>query len=116
MRKILAIDFDGTIVRHIFPLIGKLLPNAIDSLQKLKNAGFILILWTCRAGKQLEDAKSFCKQKKIPIDYYNENAKEINSWNLKSNKIYADFYIDDKGIFCNEINWEQITKYLLSII
>ena len=38
---IIAVDFDGTIVEHKYPEIGRELPFAIETLKKLLMAGFI---------------------------------------------------------------------------
>ena len=43
---IIAVDFDGTIVEHKYPKIGKELPFAIETLLDLKADGHQLILWT----------------------------------------------------------------------
>ena len=45
---IIAIDFDGTIVEHAYPKIGKPIPFAIETLKMLQNDGHQLILWTVR--------------------------------------------------------------------
>ena len=52
----IAVDFDGTIVEHKYPEIGKEKPFAIDTLKQLAFEGHKLILWTSRDGKLLEDA------------------------------------------------------------
>ena len=51
---VIAVDFDGTIVEHRYPAIGKELPFAIETLQKLASEGHRLILWTVREGKYLD--------------------------------------------------------------
>ena len=50
MNKIIAVDFDGTIVTHMYPAIGKEVPNAIRVLKRLQEQGVLLILWTMRSG------------------------------------------------------------------
>ena len=45
---IIAVDFDGTIVEHRYPAIGKEIPFAIDTLKKLQEEGHRLILWSER--------------------------------------------------------------------
>ena len=49
---IIAVDFDGTIVEHRYPKIGKEKPFAIETLKKLSAEGHRLILWTVREGKR----------------------------------------------------------------
>ena len=57
----IAIDFDGTIVTHAYPAIGKPIPFAIDTLKKLQQEDHHqLILWTCREGELLKEAVDYC--------------------------------------------------------
>lgn len=48
---IIAVDFDGTIVEHKYPEIGRELPFAIETLKKLQQERHRLILWSVREGK-----------------------------------------------------------------
>ena len=50
----IAVDFDGTIVEHDYPRIGKEIPFAIDTLKMLRQEQHRLILWSVREGKLLE--------------------------------------------------------------
>ena len=50
----IAVDFDGTIVEHRYPHIGKELPFAIASLNRIQAEGHRLILWTAREGELLQ--------------------------------------------------------------
>ena len=43
---VIAVDFDGTIVEHRYPSIGKELPFAVETLRRLSEEGHRLILWT----------------------------------------------------------------------
>jgi len=94
---IIAVDFDGTIVEHNFPDIGK--PNIalINKLLWLKNIGHKIVLWTCREGIMLEDAIQYCKIYGLIFDGVNENIRDVPYSNF-SRKIYADIYIDDRAI------------------
>ena len=60
---IIAVDFDGTIVEHKYPEIGKEIPFAITTLKRLQAQHHILILWTVREGKLLEDAVEYCRSR-----------------------------------------------------
>ena len=42
---IIAVDFDGTIVEHKYPAIGKEIPFAFETLRKLQIEHHKLILW-----------------------------------------------------------------------
>jgi len=97
---IIAIDFDGTIVRHQYPYIGELIPGAKEYIRKLKEDGHTIVIWTCRANKPLDDARQFLDDNGIPYDGMNEECQEVKSlgWISPSPKIYADIYIDDRQV------------------
>lgn len=96
---IIAVDFDGTIVTHEYPNIGREIPFAIDTLKRLQNEfQHLLILWTVRSGKELEEAVEYCRAK--GLEFYAVNAnypEEVFSPDI-SRKINADLYIDDRGL------------------
>ena len=46
---LIAVDFDGTIVKHRYPAIGEEIPFAIETLKKLAADRHRLILWTVRS-------------------------------------------------------------------
>jgi hydroxymethylpyrimidine pyrophosphatase-like HAD family hydrolase len=95
----IAVDFDGTIVEHKYPKIGKLMPFAIETLIELQKQGYQLILWTYRAGKYLDEAVEFCKERGLEFYAVNKNnPDEILDETNTSRKIYADLYIDDRNI------------------
>ena len=58
----IAVDFDGTIVEHEYPGIGKEKLFAFQTLRELEKKGAMLILWTFRTGKELDEAVEFCKR------------------------------------------------------
>ena len=68
---IIAVDFDGTIVEHKYPAIGRELPFAIETLRKLQSDRHKLILWTVREGGLLEEALSFCRER--GLEFYAVN-------------------------------------------
>ena len=98
---IYAVDFDGTIVEDKFPQIGKLIPFALESLRKLQSQGHIIILWTCRTGKDLEDALKFLKENNFIPDAVNDHSIQMKELypDSRPKKIYADIYIDDHDVF-----------------
>lgn len=109
--KIVAIDFDGTLVQEKFPDIGDPIPNMVELCKKInKDPNYKLILWTCREGKQLEDALSWCKNQGISFDAVNDNLEEIkNEWHQNVRKIYCDVYIDDKNLVpYGELDFERV--------
>ena len=97
---IIAVDFDGTIVSHAYPNIGKPIPFAIDTLKKLQADGHQLILWSVREGELLQEAVDYCQQKGLEFYAVNANFPEEHmlSTGLRSRKIVADLYIDDRNL------------------
>lgn len=57
----IAVDFDGTIVEHKYPEIGKEIPFAIDTLKMLIKDRHKLILWSVREGRLLDEAIEYCR-------------------------------------------------------
>ena len=55
----IAVDFDGTIVEHAFPSIGKEKLFAFRTLKELEKKGARLILWAFRTGMELEEAVEY---------------------------------------------------------
>jgi len=123
---IIAIDFDGTIVEHIFPEIGEEVPGAISTLKKLLKGGHKLILWTMRSdvvapksenpeinatpGKYLTEAVEWCRERGIEFWGVNENPEQKN-W-TSSPKVYAHIYIDDAALGCPLIHPEKGRSYV----
>ena len=97
---IIAVDFDGTIVEHRYPDIGKELPFAIDTLRKLTGEGHRLILWTVREGQLLAEAVEFCRSRGLEFYAVNRDYPEEEQENNKSfsRKIKADLWIDDRNL------------------
>ncbi len=95
---VIAVDFDGTIVEHAYPAIGKELPFAFYTLRKLQEEGHQLILWTFRSGKELDEAVEFCRKHGIEFYAVNKNYPEEVWDDSLSRKIIADIYIDDRNL------------------
>jgi len=94
----IAVDFDGTIVEHQYPEIGKEKLFAFQTLKELEKKGARLILWTFRTGTELEAAVEFCKKNGIEFYAVNKNYPEEIMDESVSRKIDADIYIDDKNV------------------
>lgn len=95
---ILAIDFDGTIVEHRFPAIGKQRAFAFDALIGMQNKGHRLILWTHRSGEYLDAAIQYCLDNGLEFYAVNRNYPEETWDDQDSRKILADIYIDDRNL------------------
>jgi hydroxymethylpyrimidine pyrophosphatase-like HAD family hydrolase len=109
---VIAVDFDGTIVEHKYPNIGKPLLFAFETMKQLQKQGHQLILWTYRSGKELNEAVEFCSLKGIDFYAVNSNypGEKFNEKNM-SRKIYADLYIDDR-IIGGFPGWSEIWELL----
>ena len=94
----IAVDFDGTIVEHAYPEIGKEKLFAFQTLKELNKMGASLILWTFRTGKELDAAVEFCRMNGVEFYAVNRNYPEEVFDETISRKIDADIYIDDKNI------------------
>ena len=106
---IIAVDFDGTIVEHRYPSIGRIRPLAFETLSKLQAKGHRLILWSHRAGQKLDDAVTFCLSNGIEFYAVNKNFPEEVWDENDSRKILADIYIDDRNLG-GIPSWEEIYK------
>lgn len=104
LPRIVAVDFDGTIVSDAYPAIGEPNPEMIALCKQLKAAGVKLILWTSRDNetqeRALDKAVAFCKDVcNLEFDAVNDNLPEvIECFHNNTRKVYADLYIDDKSI------------------
>lgn len=97
----IAVDFDGTIVTHEYPKIGKPIPFAIATLKKLQEERHQLILWTAREGQLLEDAVAYCKER--GLEFYAVNSNYPEEANMKETvhrprKLTVDLFIDDRNL------------------
>lgn len=101
----LGIDFDGTIVTEAFPNIGEIKPKTIELMKRAKDEGHLVIVWTARSGKLLEDAIEFLNENNVPYDYINENPEdEYAIRGEQGRKIFCDFYLDDRAIHVDDIS------------
>ena len=108
-KKVYAVDFDGTLCRGTrFPKIGT--PNfyLFEFLKEKQKEGDIIILWTCREKKLLEEAVEFCEKFGLRFDYINENTKEnIEKYGNNTRKVFAHYYIDDKNMTINDLKVKE---------
>lgn len=132
---LIAIDFDGTIVEHAFPLIGSPLPGAFETMKDLQAAGHKLILNTCREDAEydwrakryepgrpcdgydinrrfLTEAVEFCRENGIEFRSVNENCPDDEFRDKGGRKVYAHLYIDDRNLG-GFPGWDVVRKLLL---
>lgn len=108
----IAVDFDGTIVEHEYPGIGKEKLFAFQTLKELEKRGASIILWTFRAGKELDEAVEFCRKNGLEFYAVNKNYPEEVFDETVSRKINADIYIDDRNI-SGFPGWSEVWQILI---
>lgn len=96
----IAVDFDGTIVEHAYPKIGKEMPFATETLRQLIQDRHKLVLWTVRENELLQEAIDWCKERGVEFyainrDYPEEEREKNNHF---SRKLKVDIWIDDRNI------------------
>lgn len=98
MRRVIAVDFDGTLCENRFPEIGEPNTELISQLIEAQEAGAAVILWSCRSGKRLKEAIKWAKGQGLRFDYVNRNTPErIRAFKSDCRKVSADVYIDDRA-------------------
>jgi hypothetical protein len=114
---IIAVDFDGTCVKHEYPHIGADI-GAVPVLKKITTM-HQLVLFTMRSGKELEDAVQWFADNSIRLDGVQKSLWQ-ELW-TDSPKCYANLYIDDAALGCpvlhdafgrDYVNWQQVETML----
>lgn len=96
---VIAVDFDGTIVRDCYPEIGQELPFATSALKMLIEKGHQLILWTVRTGKTLDEALEWCKKRGVEFYAVNQTFPGDNHHEPHyTRKPKVDLFIDDRNV------------------
>ena len=95
----IAVDFDGTIVEHRYPEIGREIPFAIDTLKMLIRDGHRLILWSVREGRLLDEAVAWCSERGLEFYAVNKDyPEEQKNHDHYSRKLKVDLFIDDRNV------------------
>lgn len=123
---IIAVDFDGTIVEHKYPVIGKEIPFATATLRQLMKDGHKLILWSVREGDLLQEAVDWCEERGVRFyavnaDLDEDVADKAGSEHF-SRKVKAHMFIDDRNLgglpdwgtiykmISKRMTWEQLAQ------
>lgn len=97
---VIAIDFDGCLCQDDYPEIGKPNEDVIEQAKRLRRNGACLILWTCRAGAELDAAVEACRGWGLEFDAINENPQfRIDLYGNDCRKVGADEYWDDRSVW-----------------
>ena len=128
---IIAVDFDGTCVRHAYPRVGEDI-GAVPVLKRMVAEGHQIVLNTMRSHKHskfilpelgtydnidtLQEAIDWFQKNDIPLYGVNHTPDQEN-W-TDSPKVYAHLYIDDAslGIPLNRecvrpyVDWKEVAR------
>jgi len=124
---IIEVDFDGTIVEHRFPDIGRPVPLALETLRECQELGAKLILWTMRSDTKdelyLTQAVDYLTKGGVSLFGINENPE--TDWST-SPKAYAHIYVDDAALGCPlmpsptggrpMVDWSKVRPILISML
>ena len=99
LPKIIAVDFDGTLVTNQFPEIGEIRHPMWDAIKAEQERGTKLILFTCRTGEFLTQAVDFCREHGLVFDAINDNIDEVKALGWDARKVSATFYVDDRSAY-----------------
>jgi 8-oxo-dGTP pyrophosphatase MutT (NUDIX family) len=107
-----AIDLDGTICEYDGwkgeEHFGELREGVVEGLQRLKDRGWLIIIFTTRGNTGLVEA--FLQENDIPYDHVNENPHQPAG---TSGKVIADVYVDDRALDARK-PWDEIVEEVLS--
>jgi len=109
---IVAVDLDGVIVEFDewegVEELGDVKEKARFWMDRFKQLGYYVVVWTTRDAD--EAISEYLEEHDITFDSINDH-----KWMTPdmSNKIYADAYIDDRGIMFND-NWDEVGEDVVS--
>ena len=123
--KTLAVDLDNTILSYENgwqgpTIFGEPLPGAKETLKKLKEDGWFIMINTCRS--EIPLIVQHLTLYDIPFDAVNENPNQPDT--INPNKPFADYRIDDTAIYFdgdwsgiyNEIQERERVKSITGIL
>lgn len=109
MKHIIQLDFDGTVVEHAYPRLGRYNPGSLEVVKKLHDAGHEIVLNTMRV--ELQSGLEFKKTLDFVVDNrryikdvislsYNYKKISPHPWILDELGKKEHIFIDDiaKGI------------------
>lgn len=121
-KLVIAIDFDGTIVEHAYPGIGRLYEYAKDCINSLYDSGrYYIIIWSTRVGSDQQAMTDFLNTAGIRYHGVNENcpafkAKLAELGQQTPRKIYYDIIVDDRSLWGYSINFDIDWPLIVNLI
>ena len=119
----ICVDFDGTLVEHEYPNIGKTNGNCIEILNKWINEyNCLIILDTMRSDEFMDEALKWCEENGLSIYGAGINPTQ-KAW-TNSNKAYGMFSVDDRNIGCPllydkrrpRVDWDKVNEIFEPIL
>ena len=105
-QRSLVIDFDGTIAVDSYPDIGDPELGVKKAFEQLKEAGFEIVIFTCRLNKRDGRSSREIEKHEIPYDKIDRG---------HDGKPFGVAMIDNKAMhYGGKDDWESITKRLLA--
>jgi len=93
-NRTIAFDFDGVLATYAegqYPEIGEPIEGMAKLTNDLKDQGWKIIIFTCRAAKEV---RQWLKDNGYAFDKINKNIDDKGN----SPKVYAEIYVDDRAI------------------
>ena len=118
-RGTVVVDLDGTICEHRFPDFGTPVSGAREALQRLKEAGFWIIIHSVRTSSEYRESEEYDPTVHSPeavSDYLERHQIPFDEiW--MHDKALAVAYIDDRGMRLvgdrHRSNWKEVVDTLL---
>jgi len=114
-KKRIVVDFDGTIAHDKYPNVGDPMPGVKRALEALKDAGYEIIIFTCRLTDrkptekeaEKERIEKWMKDHGIPFSYIDDGT---------NGKPRSEYTIDNKALnYGGHTNdWEKIVQHILN--
>ena len=96
---IVAIDFDGVLCQDQFPAIGPPNEGIVHAALQAQLSGHTLVLWTSRCGERLIEAVKWCEDQCLEFEHINMCPVDgVKKYGYDPRKIFADLYVDDRGV------------------
>ena len=114
----ILLDFDGTVVEHAYPNVGKDLPQCVETLKRWQEKYKVgYILYTMRSGSMLEDAVNWFKEKDIPLfgiqkhptqEEWTDSPKAHGRYCIDDRNVCQKLTLDTRGVPC--VDWEKTVE------
>ena len=105
--RVIVVDFDGTIFDFNFPEIGPIKPGVIEALQRLRDAGWWIVISSCRSKvvwQEIYEVNTDGSKVMTPFEMTIQMADILDEYGVPYDEIsmvdkpLALYYIDDRAI------------------